>query len=381
MKKRVLILGAGFGGLELATRLRETLDTEIELTLIDKNDHFILGYNKFEVLFGRKTPEEIKSYYSNLPAEIDFREEFVVSIDAANRHVETSINSYDTDFLVIALGAEVAPAATPGLVQGGYEFYTLEGAERLSHALPEFTSGVAMIAILGVPYKCPPAPFEAALQLDDYLRQRGVRKATSIRVLSPTPVPLPVSKEGSETIRRLFSERGIEFLAGHQVTSIDTSSRHVLIKDAAPLPFDLFMAVPIHRVPEVVSSSGLATDGWISVNAKNLETKFPDVFAIGDVIKIPVGAAALPKAGAFADSAARVVADEIAFRVRGTGPAGNYDGTGECFMETGAGQVAKIQANFLGGPVPDVKFIGPSTDLRTDKEKFGSSRIGRWFKS
>lgn len=181
-------------------------------------------------------------------------------------------------------------------------------------------------------------------------------------------------------ILRLFADRGIEFLPGSQITSIDPAAHKASIKDREPMPFDLFMAVPIHRVPEVISGSGLAPDGWISVNAKTLETKFPDVFAIGDVTKIPVGAAALPKAGAFADSAARAVADEIIFRIRGTGSAGNFDGTGECFMESGGGQVAKIQANFFGGPAPDVRFLGPSSELRADKEKFGSSRIGRWFK-
>ena len=378
--KQILILGAGFGGLELATRLQETLADDVEITLIDKSDFFILGYSKFEVMFGRKTPEEIKSYYRNLPANIHFRQEQIEAIDPETRRVITNANSYESDILVIALGADVTAEATPGLAEGGHQFYTLDGAERLSQTLPAFNSGVAVLAILGLPYKCPPAPFEAALQLHDYFLQRGVRSNITIRVLSPTPTPLPVSREGSQIILRLFAERGIEFLPGHHVTSIDPAARKAAVKDGALISYDLFMGVPVHRVPAVVSRSGLVQDGWIPVNSQNLETRFPNVFAIGDVTKIPAGAAALPKAGAFADSAARSVADEIIYRLRGTGSSARFQGTGECYMESGSGKVAKIEANFLGGPAPDVRFLGPSLELRADKDKFGSSRIGRWFR-
>lgn len=379
MKKRVVILGAGFGGLELATRLSETAGSDVQITLIDKNDYFILGFSKFEVLFGRKRAEEIKSYYRDIAASVDFRQEQIESIDPEKRRVTTNSNAYDADVLVVALGAETHPSATPGLAEGGHEFYTLDGAERLSRALPGFRSGVAIIAILGIPYKCPPAPFEAALQLHDYLSERGIRADVKIRVASPAPTPLPVSKEGSETILRLFAERGIEFLPGHQVTSLDPAARQALVKDRGALPYDLLMGVPVHRVPAVVAASGLSQDGWIVVNPINLETRFPDVFAIGDVTKIPVGNAAMPKAGAFADRAARSVAEEITYRIRGTGSPARFDGAGTCYLEFGAGTVAKIEANFLGGPVPDVRFLGPSREFRPDKEAFASTRLGRWF--
>ncbi|HJZ12413.1 MAG TPA: FAD-dependent oxidoreductase, partial [Acidobacteriota bacterium] len=175
MKKHALILGAGFGGLELATRLHETLQQDLEVTLIDKSSFFILGFSKFEVLFGRKRPDEIKSYYQNLSAAIRFRQEQIESIDPETRHVVTNPGSYDCDFLVVALGADLDPEATPGLIEEGHEFYSLAGVERLSKVLPAFRSGKAMIAILGLPYKCPPAPFEAALQLHDYFEQNEIR--------------------------------------------------------------------------------------------------------------------------------------------------------------------------------------------------------------
>jgi sulfide:quinone oxidoreductase len=377
MKKHVLILGAGFGGLELASRLQEMGHEEIQVTLIDKSDSFFMGFSKFEVIFGRKRPDEIKSYYRNLAPAIDFKQETIESIDPASRRVVTNAGTYDSDFLVVALGADMNFAATPGLLEGGEEFYTLAGAERLSRVLPEFGSGQIIIGILGLPYKCPPAPFEMALQLHDYLSDRRVRDKTRIRVVSPAPTPLPISKEGSETILRLFADRGIEFIPTTPVVSLDSSSKQAAIKDRDPMPYDLFIGVPVHRAPSVVGN--MTQEGWILVNSQNLETRFPDVFAVGDVTKIPVGNAAIPKAGAFADRAALAVADEILYRVRGSGSAGNFDGRGACFLEFGEGLVAKIEANFLGGPSPDVRFSGPSKEFRADKDLFKSKRLSRWF--
>jgi sulfide:quinone oxidoreductase len=379
MKKRVLILGAGFGGLELATRLQESAANEIDVTLIDKSDSFFMGFSKFEVVFGRKRSDGIKSYYRDLAPAVHFKQETIESIDPSSRTVTTNAGKYDSDFLVIALGADMNYAATPGLIEGGQEFYTLAGAERLSKVLPDFRAGQIIIGILGLPYKCPPAPFEMALQLHDYLTERGIRTKTRIRVVSPAPTPLPISKEGSEIILRLFAEREIEFMPGTPVISIDPTSMQAAIKDRDPMPYDLFIGVPVHKVPSVVT--GFIQEGWIPVNQKNLETRFANVFAVGDVTKISVGNAAIPKAGAFADRAALAVADEIVFRVRGSGSAGSFDGKGMCFLEFGGGMVAKVEANFLGGPAPDVRFTGPSKEFRADKDQFKSKRLSRWFRN
>lgn len=381
MKKRVLILGAGFGGLELATRLSETLGSEVSITLVDKSDSFFVGFSKFDVMFGRKAPDQIKSHYRDIKAPgVDFRKETVTAIDPAARRVTTDAGTHEADFLVVALGADLAHAATPGLAQGGHEFYSLAGATALAAALPGFTSGTALIAVLGAPYKCPPAPFEAALQLHDSLVARGVRDAVTIRVATPSPTPLPVSKEGSAVLTRLFAERSIDLLLGHHVTAIDPATKLATVKDKEPLAYDMFMGVPVHRVPAVVAAAGLAPNGWVDVDPSTLATSFPGVYAIGDVTKIAVGQGMVPKAGAFADRAASAVADEIAFAVRGSGDRGKFDGVGQCYLEMGDGEVAKVDANFLGGPAPDVKFLGPSKDYRPDKQAFAATRLARWFK-
>ncbi len=378
MKHKILILGAGFGGLELAAQLTNRLSIQAEITLIDKSDFFIFGYAKLEVLFGKKTPEQIQHSYNNLPPSIHFRKEQIESIDPDQKRVKTNAGAYEADTLVIALGADLKLDATPGLTQHGFEFYSLTGVEHLIPALERIQSGVALISILGMPYKCPPAPFETALRLHDYLEERGFRKDVTIRVTSPAPTPLPISKEGSEIILRLFSERGIEFLPGHSVTSIE--AKQVNMKDRDPVAFDLLMAIPVHVAPRVVADAGLIHEGWIAVNAVNMETRFANVFAIGDVTKVPAGKGVVPKAGAFADRAAQSVADEIVYRITGTGAPGKFDGSGTCFLEFGGGAVAKVEANFLGGPAPEVRFVGPSHDFLPDKREFGASRIKRWFK-
>ena len=179
---------------------------------------------------------------------------------------------------------------------------------------------------------------------------------------------------------RLCEERKIELLLGHLVTSIDPAKKLASVKDKEPLAYDLFMGVPVHRVPAVVAAAGLAPGGWVEVDPRTLETSFPGVYAIGDVTKIAVGAGMVPKAGAFADRAARAVADDIAHRVRGSGARGRFDGVGQCYLEMGDGEVGKVDANFLGGPTPQVRFLGPSKEYRPDKLAFASSRLERWFK-
>lgn len=378
---RVLVLGAGFGGLELATRLAELAPGELDVTLVDQKDHFYVGFTKIDVLFGRTSAAAVKHGYRDLAAKtVHFRQEHVRSIEAAERRVVTSAGTYDADTLVVALGADVEPSLTPGLLEDGHEFYTLEGAERAAAALAKITRGRVLVSILGVPHKCPPAPYEVVLRLHDHFAARGLRSEVELHVATPAPVPLGVSKDGSAKLLQLMSERGIVFSPGTLVTSLDPARHEAVTKDGRRLPYDLFLGVPIHRVPRAVVDAGLAPEGgWVAVDPHTLETRFPGVYAIGDVTTIPVGEGAVPKAGAFADRAARAVADDIVARVRGAGARGRFDAAGTCYLELGEGQVAMIDANFLGGPAPKVDFLGPTPDLLPNKTAFASDRLARWF--
>ena len=370
-----MILGAGFAGLELSARLSETLADEVRVTLIDQNDAFFFGYSKLDVLFGRKATKDVLLQYADISKEgVEFRRERVASIEPETRRVTTDRQSYDADVLVVALGANYDFAATPGFEEGGFEYYSLAGAERLRDALPEFESGTILIGILGHPYKCPPAPFEGALLLHDYLVRRGIRGAAEIRVIGPMSAPVPITKEVSQSILDALGERGIEYVPGQHITEVDPRGKNVRLASGGSVPFDLFVGIPVHRVPEVVEASGLAVDGWIPVDRTNLATRFADVYAIGDVAGAPVA-----KAGVFAESAAAVVADDIAARLHGDVLQRPWEGAGSCFIEFGAGAVGKVEANFLGGPAPTASLVGPSPELAAEKQAFGATRRERWF--
>lgn len=378
MRKHVLILGAGFGGLELATRLSTSLADEVHTTLVDRADAFVFGFSKLDVMFGRRTPDEVRIPYRDLNKPgVEFRQELVTSIDASTRRVVTDAATYEPDVLVVALGADYDPAATPGFARGGHEYYSVPGAERMREVLASFESGVALIAILGTPFKCPPAPFEGAFLLHDHLVGRGVRDAVQIRMLSPMDSPIPVSPETSAAITSGLAERGIEVRFGELVTSIDPTGRTAQLRSGEQVPYDLFIGIPRHTVPDVVEASGLTaggTDGWVRVDKRTLLTPHPGVYAIGDVCDAPV-----PRAGVFAETAARAVADDIAARLRGGSLEVPYDGRGSCYIEFGGGRVGKVEADFLSGPAPTAPFTPPSRELAQEKERFATSRRIRWF--
>ncbi len=377
MKKHVVILGAGFAGLELATRLSDSLADEVRVTLLDQNDSFSFGFSKLDILFGRKATADVLLHYRDISKEgVEFRQERVTSLDPEKRRVTTDEGSYDADILAVALGADYDIAATPGFEEGGFEYYSLAGAERMRDILPDFDSGTILIGILGHPFKCPPAPFEGALLLHDHLVERGVRAAAEIRVIGPMAAPVPITKEVSQSILNALEERGIEYVPNQLVSELDTRSRVARLASGGSVPYDLFIGIPVHRVPEVVESSGLAVDGWVPVDHTNLTTRFPEVYALGDVSGAPVA-----KAGVFAEAAAGVVADDIAARLRGGVLQRPYEGAGSCFIEFGGGMVGKVEANFLGGPAPTARLVGPSRELAAEKEAFASTRRERWFGS
>jgi sulfide:quinone oxidoreductase len=377
LMRHVLILGAGFGGLELAARLSESLSDEVHITLVDQNDSFIFGFSKLEILFDRQTLEQVRCPYRDISRPgVEFRQERVTSIDPPTRHVVTDGGTYEPDILVVALGADYDPAATPGFVEDGYEYYSVAGAERLREVLPSFSGGNVLIAILGVPFKCPPAPYEGALLLHDYLVDRGVREATHIQVISPMDSPVPVSRETSAAIVRALGERDIGYTPGRRVGGLDPAARVARLQ-AGDLPYDLFIGIPVHTVPPVVEASGLTVggnDGWVAVDPRNLATRFPNVYALGDCADAPV-----PRAGVFAETAARAVADDIAAKLHGSGAIDPYDGKGSCYIEFGGGLVGKVDADFLSGPSPKAPFLGPSQAMADEKDQFASTRRRRWF--
>lgn len=372
-KKRIVVLGAGFGGLELSTLLSDAIGEDMDLTLIDKGDSFYFGFSKFEVMFGTKTPEAVRVAYSNINKRgVTFRQETITAIDPVARRVTTDKAVYEADVLVVALGADYDISHTPGLAEAGNEFYSFAGAERLRNLLPSFNKGRVLVGVAAPTFKCPPAPSEAALLMHDYLTERGVRQECEISLVMPFGVPIPPSPETSKALLAAFKERGINFIPNRTVRSLDGSRRVAVLDNGDEIPYDLFLGVPKHRVPDVVAESGMTQDGWIPVDTKTLKTRFENVYAIGDVNSVGT-----PKAGVFSEGAARTVAAEIIAEIKG-GQADAYRGVGACYIEFGSQRVGKVEVEFLAGP-PTGSYTEASRELAAMKKEFGTSRRAKWF--
>lgn len=373
---RVLVLGAGFGGLELSARLSEVLGEDVDVTLIDRTDAFVFGFSKLDVMFGRREPTSVRLHYRDIAKPgVRFVQETIAAIDPIAKSVTTDRHTYEADVLVVALGADLNLAATPGLVEAGNEYYTEAGAERLRDVLPMFEAGSAIVGVCGEPFKCPPAPSEAALLLDEFLRVRGLRDAATIQLVMPFGVPIPPSPETSHALLAAFAERGIGFVPGRKVAALEDGA--AVLDDGQRLPYDLFLGIPVHRVPAVVASSGLAEKGWIPVDPDTLATRFPDVYAVGDVTSVGT-----PKAGMFAESAAVVVAEELIATARGAQGPDPYDGKGSCFIEFGGGEVGRVDVDFLSTPGrPSASYTAPSMQTAQEKAEVARSRGARWFGS
>jgi len=377
MPTRVVVLGAGFGGLELTTILSEEFGKAIDVVLIDKGDAFIFGFSKLDVMFGRQPLAAVRHPYKDfLKPGVRFSQTTIRSIDPATRRTVTDAGTFDADILVVALGADLDPAATPGLMEGGHEFYSVAGAAALREKLPAFEGGPAIVGVCGKSFKCPPAPSETALLLHDFLTERGRREASQISLVMPFGTPIPPSPDTSQAILKAFSERGITFVKDKLVKSLDPVRKVAVLDDGAEMPCALFLGIPVHRVPQVVVDSGLAAHpyDWVPVNKQTLATKFPGVYAVGDVNGVGT-----PKAGVFAEGSAKIVAAAIVAEIKSGAPPEPYKGQGSCYVEFGHNEVGRVDVDFLSGPKPTGTFQQPSAALVAEKAQFGRSRIARWF--
>jgi len=372
---RVVVVGAGFGGLEVATRLAEQLGTDVDVVLVDRGEGFVFGFSKLDVMFGKATEEHVFHPYADIDLPgVRFLRADVGAIDPVAKRVATTDGLLEADVLVVALGADLHPELTPGLVEGGQEFYTVEGAFRARDALEQFSGGRVVVGVTSTPFKCPPAPSETALLVHDLLRERGLLDSSEVALVMPLGVPIPPSPDASKAVLAAFEERGIHWHAERLVRRLDPERRVAVTQDGQEIPYDLFLGVPVHRAPRVVVDAGLAEDGWIPVDPLTLETRFPDVYAVGDVTSVGT-----PKAGVFAEGQAGVVAAQLVARQRGTTATTSYDGRGICYMEVGGDLVAKVDVTFVSGSRPVGTMVAPSSANAEEKQRFGEERVRRWF--
>ena len=383
MSKTVLILGGGIGGVVAASRLRRALPRAHRVVLVNREPDHLFQPSLLWLMLGWRTPQQISRPLTALARRgIEVVQGDVERIDAARRAVTIDGKEWLADYLVIALGAELAPDAVPGLAQAGHNLYSLAGAEALRDARLAFRAGRIVVLVSGMPFKCPAAPYEAAMLLEYDCRRRGIRDAVSLDIYTPEPGPMPVAgPEVSGQVRQMVEAKGIGYHPEHSVTQVDAGNKRIAFANGAVAEFDLLVYVPPHRAPQAVREAGLCgASGWVTVDRTTLATNFPGVYAIGDVTGIPLAIGKpLPKAGVFAHRQAEVVAHNIAAEITGQEATARFLGHGECFVETGDGRAGFGSGNFMAEPAPQVRLKPPSRILHLGKVAYEKFWLYRWF--
>jgi sulfide:quinone oxidoreductase len=374
-----VILGGGFGGIAAAHRLKERLREDVDVTLIDRRATFMMGLRILSVLVAQADRASGTRPLERLARKhVRYVRGEVTGIDPARKTVTTTVGRFDCDALIVSLGAELRPDLVPGFDPAGANLYDPEQAEAIAARIAGIDRGRIGIGILGVPYKCPPAPYEAAFLIDEALRKRGVRDRIELEVFTPQPSSLPVAGPAAcAAVDSRMASRSIQFLPGRKVVAVD--GRDVVFENERR-SYDVFLGVAPHRAPAVVKASGLARGEWIRPRRDTCEiTEGSNVFAIGDVTEMPLAnGMMLPKAGVFAEAQGRVAADVIADR-NGSGPAGRFDGYGYCYFEVGDGEATAVRGRFFTEPEPDIEVAEPSPQGLEEKRRFEVTRLEAWF--
>ena len=376
---KIVILGGGFGGLAAANELRENLTQDTRITIVDRKDWFMMDLVKLWIMTGTREFETSKRPLENVTKKgIEFVNEQVVKIDLQNKIVRTSYRSLHYDYLIIALGVELASEQIPGLVENGLILYELKDVPKIRDNVRKMRSGKIAIAVMGMPYKCPPAPYEAALLLRSILEDTGASDSVQIDFYSPAPITLPAGgPKVSEDILQILQSKKIDFHGNHKTTSVEPGK---LKFESGEAEFDLLIAVPPHKAPLVVVDCGLAQPGKFIEVSRTCKTNFENVYAIGDVNQIMVtDKIAVPKAGIFAEGEGVTVARNIIAQIKKEIENAVFDGKGGCFLETGTKNAGYLQVDMFASPAPITQLETPSPDYFTEKEKFEKDRLAKWL--
>jgi sulfide:quinone oxidoreductase len=379
--RAVVVLGGGVGGVVAANELRRRLDPADRVTVVEREARHLFQPSLLWLLVGRRQPERISCPLRDLLTPgIELVGAEVRAIDPAARRVETSGGPLGFDALVVALGAELAPGALPGFGDAAHNIFSVAGAAACSRELAAFRGGRLVVVVSALPYKCPAAPYEATLLIEDELRRRGVRSATELELYTPEPAPMPVAGPAvGDALVALLRARGIGFHPTTPIARFEPGSRELVLADGARVPYDLLAGVPPHRPPSALWGSGLVNEsGWVAVDRGTLRTAADGVYAVGDATAIRLtNGKPLPKAGVFAHAEALVVARRIAADLGARQAAGEFDGYGYCWVETGRGAAAFGVGNFFAEPDPAVALRGPNRAWHAGKVLFERHWLAR----
>lgn len=379
MGKRILILGAGFGGLAAATELRKSLGQDHRVIVVDRKKSFMMGLVKLWILEGSRRLEESQTPLDGLNAKgIEYLNDEVVEIDIAQNKMQARSHGWiEYDYLIVALGAELAPERIAGFVGRGYNLYDAQAVPELREKLLALKRGKVAIAIMGMPYKCPPAPYEASMLIDSMLTRHGTRSNIEIHIYTPAPIALPVAgSQISANVVEIISQRGIQFHPSHKLKSV---ADKLEFENGSKADYDVLVGIPPHKAPEIVKSTGLTEGDWMAVDKSTMKTKFKNIFAVGDVTEIKVGALALPKAGIFAEEQAKVAARQIIDEISGRPAVATFAGQGYCFMDVGNRRAGYLQGDFFNPAGPLLRLEAPSEQNFQKKQDFERTRIKEWL--
>jgi sulfide:quinone oxidoreductase len=349
MRNDIIVLGGGVGGTLVANLIAKEVGDQARITLVDSTGIHVYQPGFLYVAVGQEKPSALKRDEARLlRREIKLVIDCATQIDpAAHKVVLKSGHTLRYDELVLATGSRTVMAEVPGGL-GAHDFYTLDGAMRLHRSLQEFKGGRIVIGVAGIPYKCPPAPVEFAFLLDDYLRARGIRQKTEIKLLSPLNRAFTIEAT-SKLVQPILAERDIELTGFFNVESVDPISKTVTSLEGETVGYDLLVLVPPHRGQQVIEDSKLGDErGWVPVDKNTLKhTTFDNIWAIGDATSIPIS-----KSGSVAHYEANVAAAEVVAAVKGEAPPVHvYDGKVMCFLETGHGRATTITFDYNHPPV------------------------------
>jgi len=378
--KTILILGGGIGGIVTANRLRQYLPRQHRIVLVERSEQHAFAASFLWLMTGDRKPEQITRPLRQMVSHgVEVIHASARRIDPEKGYIEADGQSLSYDYLVLALGAEMYPEAIPGLAEAGHTFYTLEGTVKLHDALKTFGGGTVAVVVSSVPYKCPGAPHEAAMLIADFFKRRGLGNKVDVHLFTPEPQPMPVAGPAlGEAVKQMLTAKGVSFHPQHKLSSVNPQSRELVFEGKEPFHYDLLAAIPPHRGPSLLKEANLTNEaGWVTVDRATLETRYKNIYALGDVTAVSIPGRwkpdvpmMLPKAGVFAHAQAEVVARRIADEVKGVATEEIFRGDGYCVLEAGSGLAGFASGNFFAEPAPQVQLRKPGRTWHLGKVLF-----------